>query len=659
MKTKRFAFVLALFLLMTALAGCQGASPPRSSETAGGQQTATAGNETGSQGEEPAFNLDGAKNLEITCFINNKYQTAAPKDDKLTPIWREMTKVIPDMVSIAQNETGGQFFQMHHMGGTMPEVIAPRDSIFDHMVYYKQLKDQEDLRVITLEMLETYMPRYKERLAKWGFTIEDWYKANIDSSTGELMFVPGPVDVLLTEAKAEPWIYPDAATFSPTYWFFRDDILKMIYPDAMTEAEMRQRVIDNGGTLSYEEIRDVPIYTKEDLYGYLVKVKEMNLTVDGTPNGKPIIPGQIMPDTQANNIYNGSGKLSGFCGQWSGHRLFDDRKGLMTYWQTTPEWHDLIQWYNKIYNEGLLAEEAWIQKNEQRDQKAIGGEFAVMSSWCPVAAARQQAREEGRGYGYRPVAIASDFPTLTTRLENFEDKFLSLYNPYGAVGLTFNLKEEDIPQILNWLDWNYSEEADILRWWGTPDMYTGDGMERRFTSEWEDIMLYADQKAIPQDYGFFCDITGNWNHETYGIRGVTKYAYQPIYVYPETRPESIMLEDVYVRAWKTHYADLAKVWLELPMGEDVNALKNIFLAYQDEHAVIQETQGFYNEGAKNATIRAIVAKPEDFESVYQKEYVEPYLTDALYENVKKMGEAYGEYRKLYREKYLVPYSIKD
>jgi hypothetical protein len=86
-------------------------------------------------------------------------------------------------------------------------------------------------------------------------------------------------------------------------------------------------------------------------------------------------------------------------------------------------------------------------------------------------------------------------------------------------------------------------------------------------------------------------------------------------------------------------------------------LKNKFLALQDEHAEIQKTQGFYNDGAKTATIRAIIAKPEEFEAKYEGEYVKPYLTQELLDNVKAMGDAWSAYRKLYREKYVEPYQL--
>lgn len=636
---KRLLCALLAACLMCGLCACQAADP------------VSVG--VGDQGPLTAFDVSTAKDLEIQVY--GVLNTGASKDDKLTPIWREKTKVTPEIVSYSGNETPGQYFQMNHVAGTMPEIIAPLNGVFDHMVYYKQLKDQGSLRPITLEELETYMPRYKQRLEAWGFTMEDWYNANIDPSEGKLLYVPGPIDPLLTDAKNTSWVQATASTYNPTVWYFRDDILKTIFPETKTEAELRQLYIDNGGQLTYEEIDDVPVKSKEDLYDYLIAVQQLNLSV----GEKKVVPGQIMGDTQANNIYNSCLPLAGLSYQIYGHRLFDDIKGTMTYTQATPEWKELIQWFNKIYNQGLLSEEAFIQKNEQRDAKAINGEYAVFCSWLPVTSARDLAKQENRGYGYRYVNIV-DFPDLTTTYQNFQDRFLTLNNATGAVAISTSAKEADIPQLLNWIDWNYSQEADILRFWGTDDMYTGEKLDRRFTKEWEDIMLNADPENTPQDYGLYMNRNDCWNHETYGLKGVKgNYPYTPLNVYPPEleNPDKINLDAVCLSVYTGHYAQKVKLWLEKPLDQEVTDLKNKFLVLQDEHAEIQKTQGFYNDGAKTATIRAIIAKPEQFDEIYGSEYEAPYLTQELLDNVKAMGDAWSAFRKLYRQSYIEPYSL--
>lgn len=326
----------------------------------------------------------------------------------------------------------------------------------------------------------------------------------------------------------------------PYYLFFRDDILKTIYPEAKTEAELAQLILEKDGNLSLDDVLDAPVYELDGLLDYLRKVKELNVQ----ENGYTVIPAHPSLTNVPERLYR---SLMTATGIWWSLPVYTPaivEEDQFCNFTQVPTFKAYISFLNQAYNEGLLGAEFFIQKDDQREAKMINGEYAVVNNYFPIAAARTKAAEEGRGYGWRIYPCT--FLDLNTGYQDTREISYSLVSADGAKGFNAHkVTDEMLPKLLRWIDWNYSEEAAQLRAWGTPDMYTGDGEDRRFKPEYEDVATYMVTGIENPDgkdgvyYGLqYAPISQNlnfWNHEVYGITGNNgESAYAPRYVYPLT-----------------------------------------------------------------------------------------------------------------------------
>ena len=114
----------------------------------------------------------------------------------------------------------------------------------------------------------------------------------------------------------------------------------------------------------------------------------------------------------------------------------------------------------------------------------MNGEYAVVNMWAPVAANQDKVKKEGGTYGWRFYPIFAD--ELDPNDQDAANQYFSLTTKWNSKVINpKKVAEDQIPQILGWIDWNYSLKRLRLRAWGTPDMYTGDGMDRRYKPEFK------------------------------------------------------------------------------------------------------------------------------------------------------------------------------
>lgn len=579
----------------------------------------------------------------------NKY----PSQDVLTPIWREKTKVKPEIIEIPTGQDYREWLQMQIVAGTFPDIIAATNGIFDNNDIYQMLKKSGMLRPITLAEMKKYMPLTAKRLKKYNVTIEEWYKANVDASDGKLYFIPNLPSHYLVPEYRNKRICLDRTGISPYQMWLRDDILKKIFPQAKTEAELKALWLKKG-ILSYEDVSDIPIRNAQDLYDYLVKVKKLNLKV----GNNPVIPCMpIFMTSEASALMWSMFTFPGFWWSDLADRPYSDSTKSMVYFAATPEWKSWIKWMNDCYNEGLIHPEIFSMNMDQNNAKVINGEYAVFQRWLPANDARTRAEQEGRGYGFR--VLSTFMIPLKTKYQDLTEYTFSLRSNWGAVSINpKSVKEKDIPQILRWIDWNYSEEAAELRAWGPPYMSTGSGEKRRFKPEYKELETYAlTGKIGGRDgpyyglYPFPLDHDIYWNHETYGIAasGESEYPYSPQMVYPldDKSWDCFRFSDW---AFKDYYARQRKIVIEGALGQDAMDARAAFDKIEEEFNKMKQTVGADCDAAKLAVIKAITGKKEDFEANYAA-YLKIACPPELLENVEKQKEAWFRYREL-RKKYL-------
>ncbi len=394
-------------------------------------------------------------------------------------------KVVVEWIVPNTEITRDEYLNTAIAAGTLPDVLAMNDLAAD--ATSKALVDGKGvLRPITKEMIEQYMPEYTARISGYGGDLADLLAAN--AFNGKNLYVPNAFDPLCF-----PNVSSDIRTEGIYYGLYlRDDILTQVFPEARTEAQMKD-LLREKGTLTVEDITgDLPIRNYEELYNYMLAVKNLDLKV-GT---KKVIPGapfsfSSMPDSALWSL----GSITGF--KWSYPLLYraDMAKSEDPY--ATQEFKDYMKFLNDCFLAGLIDPEIFIMKDEQYNEKITNGEYAIICENSPVLAdARATAAERGYGYRYLPVFAPMDMTAMN-------NSFFFVRKDARGPLLTTSLPEEDVPAVLAWIDFYMSEEYDRLRSWGSPDWYTVVDGVPVYKDEYKDIenwVLYGTKSEKDGEY---------------------------------------------------------------------------------------------------------------------------------------------------------------
>jgi hypothetical protein len=645
MTRKILAFTLAI-VLATALAACSGGEEETTKpENANPGAAKTADNASATaEPVDPDELVKSFNEIHLEVLSQLSSNPRKPVEDRLTPIWREKTKVIPDIVEIPAGTDYKSWLQMQILANTVPAVIANQNGIADDPDNLAMLKNAGMAREITLDELKRYMPRTAERLADLGVTMEQWYQASVDPSDGKLWAIPSlPSPLLKEEYRNSP--YGDSRLGNGGYGvWIRDDILKKIYPDAMSAAELKALAVANKGKLKLEQILDIPIHNLDDLYDFLKKIQDLNLT----ENGHPIIPAHLQYENSRGALYWSLFSATGLHLSQAYPLIINESKNMYVDYQLTPEWKNYISFMNKGFNQGLFGQEFYIQKNEQRNAKIINGEYAVVNMWHPISANLDKIRKEGKTYDWRYYPIFAN--ELDPSYQDSATQYFPLTTKWNSKVINPKKVSEDmIPQILNWIDWNYSTEAAILRAWGTPDMYTGEGMNRRYKPEYKKVEEYKLLgKQDPAGDGWYYGIQGQdntmTNPEVYGLAMADEmgYVYSPSVVYPfsESNYDQATIVNT---AWQQHNLGKMTLYAELPVDDATLQAKAEYEAVTNElnHNLIAPQ----NDTLDNLIVKAITGPVDKFESNY-KQYTDILSSPAIASGIAKQAEAWMKYHKL-------------
>ncbi len=417
------------------------------------------------------------------------------------PTWAPTDTTIKKLVAAAANKYVGrtvtvdwgnyppdatpiQLLQMREAAGTLPDILL-QDNLMQISDAYEYAIKKGLIKEVTRNDLTRYMPGYVGRFKQYGsdvqFAIDENTKRIGDNGLGKLWYIPFQFQPTAFPAAripngfAKPW--PNAGF---TGGHFRDDILKMIFPAARTEAELRQLLLDKGGKLTVKDMTDIPITSWSDLYVYLKKVKALNLKV----GEKPVIPGALVGSSE--NAASAYWSLTSAVGWlYKGNMVWRDPLENTTAVYFTPEFRDQMRWLNRIYDEGLMDPEIFVMKNDQYFAKVGNGEYAVVN-WPFISMSNASKVGKERGYGWRTVPYFYPFD-----MSKISSKYTRVsFNTIG-IFLTSRIKAADWGDVLKYVDYFMTEPSDDLVYWGAPAWSTGTGVNRRFTPEYKDLENWA------------------------------------------------------------------------------------------------------------------------------------------------------------------------
>lgn len=266
---------------------------------------------------------------------------------------------------------------------------------------------------------------------------------------------------------------------NPAYPFvyIRDDVLKMLYPQSHTVAELKE-IFKNKGSFTKEEIFDVPIESPDDFVKMLYRIRDMKLN-DGNGETYP-----IYTHTGADNwpvlVHLGAMfqySVSPFEANVNYFSYYDMNDDTIKPTFKQQWFKNILKLHNKLIRDGVAPQEALIDTNNIFKEKLNNGRYIVTYGQnCPT-----EAELNGK-YAYRKV-----FAKYKTNDKDF------LFNAWDYTSwnrLTFfkeSLSKEQLIQTLRMIDFMLSDAGQKLVNWGPKSL----GL---FTEDENGRRLFKDEK---------------------------------------------------------------------------------------------------------------------------------------------------------------------
>lgn len=271
--------------------------------------------------------------------------------------------------------------------------------------------------------------------------------------------------------------------------YVRDDILKKLYPNAKTQDEIEQLYMKNG-KFSKEEIFDVPIKSKEDFVKFMYDIKTLIDKEKLKENGKPV---------QVTYAFGGQDNwsllsmfrtfISGIPGSSINNYFtyYNKTKHQIDYMFKQDAFKEDMLMFNQMVRDGVMDPNSLLENNASHLEKVNNGQYAIVYTYDkPDETVLKQGNKPFR---YRQLWFDKQY---------LEDQYIELRTPlrngYGVSIFKDSVKEEDLPQIIRYLDFLISDVGENLYYWGprSAGLYEVKNGKRVYKDkELEDNMVYG------------------------------------------------------------------------------------------------------------------------------------------------------------------------
>lgn len=373
------------------------------------------------------------------------------------------------------------------------------------------------------EAIEKYAPNLQKRLSFETFPYVKRFSTNNDQDGSIYSFPTQMGDPDRSIKMMDPsFVTPNALEGTDQFVWVRDDLLKKLYPEAKTQDEIDALFVEKGGKFSREDLFDVPVKTTEDFTKLLYDLQNLIKTENITENGKPVevsyaFGGQDNWGTLAvlANMYGRIPKGSNY------FTYFDKETQQIEYMFQQPFFKSIVHDFNKLVRDKVMDPNSLVENNAMHLEKINNGQYAV--AYLYDQPDENVMKAAGKSYRYRKVFL--DSPVNT-------DKFISpmggVKNNIGVVIFKDSVKEEDLPQVVRFLDYMVSEVGEKMYTWGPKSAGLFDEVDgkRKFKDkDLEDAMVYNKDNGKPLHYNLANTRLASTN--TYG----SGWPYYPIYMW--------------------------------------------------------------------------------------------------------------------------------
>ncbi len=406
--------------------------------------------------QEVAISADGPfvpqKDMEITVWVTQGSDYVPPvtaKDNVVQKWLEEETKV---KVKNAYGNGGGQWEAVLARlisGDNFPEIMACGGG--QGPAHFAKLAEAEEIWELTPEMLQTYAPDVWEKVPD-----EMWERIKVDGKIYGIPYyfpVDREIDPEITDEELLAWGEAVPSNMGTSLWI-RDDILKMIYPDAMSYDEI-MKLVEEKGTIG-DELYDVPLDSTEKVVELMRKIKDLDLKV----GDKDVYAfGYAGADCWVPYARLGP-ELSGYVGH-----------NYITSWNTETKEIELpllgetiketAKLQNQLLRENVIDKESLMHTDAQCKEKILNGQYAiaVLSAVDHPPFINSAIDAAGKDFNYRPLytKIPSQKGYDVCKSQVSWGKSLALLKAISA---------EDVPQVLNWINKQFTDEWEEIRYWG-------------------------------------------------------------------------------------------------------------------------------------------------------------------------------------------------
>ena len=403
-------------------------------------------------------------------------------------------------------------------GMSLQEVIAVRAATGDWPeVAQSALNDpgfvENDLVWDLTDLIPIYMPHYYEILQRaFPSTLRDGYRKTgrlysiswFEDQPHRLKRIHPDLDISRYQFLVEPaeWSHP---------MYVRDDILKLAYPHARTQDEIEALYIEKG-YFDREDIFDIPLHSRQDVIDFLYKIDEVIKANDIREDGRPVYttwPTYSYDYWPTLNIQSANMRGLGYY-NWAYFMNWNNQtKQMETVFANDILKDDLRMW-NQLVRDGVASAEAMLDTQDQFDNKRDNGEYAVNLFWFQPNESR--LIEAGKPYRYRKVYM--DIPLdMSTYYVYDAERDASGTNSGNLSFFKSQVAEEDLPQILTYLDFLMSDVGLRLQVWGprSAGLFTEDenGIRRYVDFELEQCMVFAVENNADLKYNLASNSINN------------------------------------------------------------------------------------------------------------------------------------------------------
>ncbi len=278
----------------------------------------------------------------------------------------------------------------------------------------------------------------------------------------------------------------------------RDDLLKKLYPNAKSQDEI-EALYEKNGKFTKEEIFDVPIKSTADFIQFMRDMKALIDREGIKEDGRPVevIHGAAGTDNWALmatffSMTYGMPRVNYFT-------YFDKIQGKVVRTIDQPWFKDAVHDYQRLVVEGVVSPESLLDNSAIFNEKLHNGHYAIV---LPMFKPNETTlKESGKNYRYRML-----WPDVPMKL----DQVAVLGAPegvYSPIGIfKDSVKEEDLPQILRYMDYRATEIGNKVSFWGprSAGLFTETNGKRVYTDkELEENMVYRKDNSRNLYYNLY------------------------------------------------------------------------------------------------------------------------------------------------------------